>query len=82
MNERRLETYRKLRRTERAIWIILIVCVFLLFKYGIDIEYEHINGVTLRVLHTITVIVASVSGIVQYSVIERATELEHKIFDE
>ena len=81
MNKRVMEKYCKLKKTERIVWILLMLCLFLLFQLGIDIEYEHINTVTIRVLHTVVVVASIVFGVVQYQVITRATELEEKYFN-
>ena len=42
---KKLKMLRNLHRTERALWIMLLVCLFALFELGIDIEYEHISAV-------------------------------------
>lgn len=74
--------YRNLRRTERTVWVLLIMCLFFLFQFGIDIEYEHINRVSLNVLHTVTVIVSIVLGTFQAAVISKTIELEKAIYEE
>lgn len=80
--ERAMVRYRNLRRTERTVWVILFMCLFFLFQFGIDIEYEHINKVSLNVLHTVTVIVSIVFGVVQSAVIAKTIELEKEIYNE
>ena len=80
--ERAMVMYRNLRRTERTVWVILLMCLFLLFQWGIDLEYEHINRVSLNVLHTITVVVTIVFGVFQSAVVAKTLELERKIYDE
>lgn len=72
--------YRNLRKTERIVWILLLACLFFLFQWGIDIEYEHINTVSLSVLHTVTVVASIVLGVLQVSVIEKIHELEKEIY--
>lgn len=80
--EKTMAMYHNLRKTERTVWVILLICLFLLFQWGIDIEYEHINRVSLNVLHTVTVVVTVVFGVFQSAVIAKISELERMIYNE
>lgn len=74
--------YRNLRRTERIVWVLLLVCLFLLFQIGIDMEYALIHTLKLKIVHTITAIATLVLSVLQTEVIQEIFELERKIYDE
>lgn len=78
---KKLKMLRNLHRTERALWVMLLVCLFTLFKLGIDIEYEHIRAVWVNVVHTITVITSVVTGMLQGLVINKINEYESEVFN-
>lgn len=78
---RKLKMLRNLHRTERALWIMLLMCLLLLFKLGIDIEYEHIRTVWVNVVHTITVITSVVTGVFQGIVVNKINEYESEVFN-
>ena len=78
---KKLKMLRNLHRTERALWIMLLVCLFALFKFGIDIEYEHTTAVWVNVVQTITVITTVVSGVFQGLVINKINEYESEVFN-
>lgn len=80
--KKKMEMLRKLHRTERVCWVVILACIFLLFKWGIDIEYEAVNSVVVNVLHTTTVVLFITAGIFQTSVIERINNLEKEVFDD
>lgn len=78
---KKLKMLRNLHRTERALWIILLACLFALFKLGIDIEYEHTTAVWVNVVHTITVVTSVVSCVFQGLVINKIDEYESEVFN-
>ena len=78
---KKLKMLRNLHRTERALWVMLLLCLFALFKLGIDIEYEHIRTVWVNVVQTITVITTVVSGVFQGIVINKINEYESEVFN-
>lgn len=77
----RLETLRALHQAERFCWVLIVVCIFLLFKLGIDIEYEGVRNVVVNVLHTTTVVVFIATCIFQVNVIERTREIEREVLN-
>lgn len=79
---KKLELLRNLRRTERACWFMICVCLFLLFTWGIDLEYRHmLNNITVNVLHTITVVVFITVSVFQAITIQRTHEVEREVFN-
>ena len=80
--KRKMEMLRRLHRTERVCWIVILACIFFLFKWGIDIEYLGVNDITVNVLHTTTVVLFIVAGIFQASVVDRINSIEKEVFDD
>ena len=80
--KKKMEMLRNLHRTERVCWIVILFCIFLLFKWGIDIEYECVTNVTVNVLHTTTLVVFIVTGVFQANVIERVQRIEREVFED
>ena len=80
--KKKMEMLRKLHRTERVCWVVILACIFLLFKWGIDIEYGGVNTVTINVLHTTTVVLFIISGVFQASVIDKIQNLEKEVFED
>ena len=77
-----MEMLRKLHRTERLCWIVILVCIFLLFKWGIDLAYLDATNIAVNILHTTTVVLFITSGVFQTIVIDRITNIEKEIYDE
>lgn len=77
-----MEMLKRLHRTERVCWILIAVCIFFLFKFGIDLEYEGVCNVTTYVLHTITVVVFVATCLLQVSVVERTLKIESEVFND
>lgn len=78
---KKLKMLRNLHGTERALWIMLLMCLLLLFKLEIDIEYAHTKAVWVNVVHTITVVTTIVSGVFQGLVINKINEYESEVFN-
>lgn len=78
---KKLKMLKKLHRTERILWVALLICLFLLFKFGVDISYEHIKSVWIYVLNNIVMVLSITVCMLQGLVIIKIKEYESEVFN-
>lgn len=80
MMKRKMRQLKRLHRTERALWIVILTCVFILFKMGIEIEYLGVKEFAHSFVHTSVIVVTLLAGQLQVLTISKIADVESEVF--